>query len=530
MEVAAAATSSPFASPAPRVALVNWFREPFNNAVATARTCYSSRIVSAAEVTRDPRAELLRDRIARETYEAGHHTILQHAHFQFTLENVSRQFVWSFLHAHPFYNSEQVSQRYVEVSPDTLLVPKLGAGEDALYRGAARRMMATYHRLIEVLSRTGGEEFFRLFPARRKEPVKWAPAIKKKAQEIARYALPVATFSHLYHTVNGLTLHRYHRLCRQLDVPRETALVVEQMVAAVGAVDPLFFRDIEDPIPLEQTLEHALLTEHRVQAGNSGARAFAREFDESLAGYRSRLVDYKINAEAGLAQAVRNVLGLTRERLSDDQAILAVLSPALNPYLGETLRLTTLAKVTRALAHPHYTFRKKLSHTADSQDQRHRLIPGSRPVLLAQYGGGEPDVIVPELIRRTAEADDLFQEEMRQVFADIDRLLAAGVEAEDALYLLPNAFPIRFEESGDLLHLHHKWTTRLCYTAQEEIWQASKEEVEQVRAVHPRIGTHLMPPCQLRDLAAIRPLCPEGPRFCGVPVWRLALDEFERLI
>ncbi len=35
----------------------------------------------------------------------------------------------------------------------------------------------------------------------------------------------------------------------------------------------------------------------------------------------------------------------------------------------------------RTLDHAHYTFRKKLSHSADSQDQRHRMVPGSRPLL-----------------------------------------------------------------------------------------------------------------------------------------------------
>ena len=71
---------------------------------------------------------------------------------------------------------------------------------------------------------------------------------------------------------------------------------------------------------------------------------------------------------------------------------------------------------------------------------------------------------------------------------------------------------------------------RLCYTAQEEIWRASLEEVTQVRAVHPRIGAHLVPPCTLRKEAGVSPFCPEGPRFCGVPVWNKPLEEFQRLL
>src|SRR5690606_6005939 len=82
-------------SPPPRVKLTKVFTTPFDNAVATARTCYSSRIVTDADVAEKP---ALRDRIAQSIYLAGHHTTLQHAHFQFTLENVSRQVLWSFFH------------------------------------------------------------------------------------------------------------------------------------------------------------------------------------------------------------------------------------------------------------------------------------------------------------------------------------------------------------------------------------------------------------------------------------------------
>ncbi len=98
------------------------------------------------------------------------------------------------------------------------------------------------------------------------------------------------------------------------------------------------------------------------------------------------------------------------------------------------------------------------------------------------------------------------------------------------MYLLPNAFPIRFEESGDLLNLHHKWTKRLCYTAQEEIWASCKEEVSQVKALFPALGERMLAPCALRKAAGVQPFCPEGDRFCGVAVWNLPVEEYERLL
>ena len=85
--------------------------------------------------------------------------------------------------------------------------------------------------------------------------------------------------------------------------------------------------------------------------------------------------------DAGLA--VREVFGLPASTLSDDEAIALALDPSKNKYLGETLNVTTHSKISRALFHPHYTFRKKISHTGDSQDQRHRMTPASRPILHA---------------------------------------------------------------------------------------------------------------------------------------------------
>ncbi len=139
-------------------------------------------------------------------------------------------------------------------------------------------------------------------------------------------------------------------------------------------------------------------------------------------------------------------------------------------------------------------------------------------------------MVVPELIAAVPEARALFDEMNAKTWRTIETLLDAGVAEEMALYLLPNAFPVRFLESGDLLHLHHKWVHRLCYTAQEEIWRASKEETLQVKGVHPALAEHIQPPCTLRKRAGITPFCPEGPRYCGVPVWKMELEQFQRLI
>ena len=518
------APASPFASAAPVVELVGASPRPFDGAVAAARTCYSGKgIVTADDVARNPEQ---RDRIARSTYAAGHHTILQHGHFQFALANVSRQFLWSFLHAHPFYNSEQVSQRYVEVKPDTTAIPALGGEAQAVFARAVAAQHAAYRRLIELLHPAAAREYYRIFPARKKD-ARCERDVKKKAQEAARYVLPVATHAYLYHTVSGLTLLRYWRLCEQLDAPAETRFVVGRMVEALLAADPQFERILEEPIALEDTLEARCMAAR--PAGHGAARAFAAEFDAGMQGYVSRLVSWKPNNEMLVADAVREVLGLPRAAMSDEEALRTALDPAKNRLHGEAMTLGTLSKLSRALVHAGYTFRKRLSHTADSQDQRHRMTPGSRPILVAHLTG-EPDYVEPALYAYAAPARAEYRDAMARAWEAIARLRALGVADEWVAYLLPNAVTVRFTESADLQNLMHKHKMRLCYNAQEEIWRASVDEARQIRDVDPLVARYLLPPCGLRLLAGTRPLCPEGERYCGVPVWKLGVDEYSRVI
>src|SRR5215471_3790052 len=134
----------------PRVTLRNAFAHPFDSAIAAARTCYSPRLIGPEEITDKQRLN-----IGAGTFFSGHHTVYQHAHFEFGLENISRQLVWSLLHAHPFYNSEQQSQRYVRMDRVQAYVPAeslfFDSGSRALYEEAILRAWAYYRELSTLL-------------------------------------------------------------------------------------------------------------------------------------------------------------------------------------------------------------------------------------------------------------------------------------------------------------------------------------------------------------------------------------------
>jgi thymidylate synthase ThyX len=138
------------------------------------------------------------------------------------------------------------------------------------------------------------------------------------------------------------------------------------------------------------------------------------------------------------------------------------------------------------------------------------------------------DVVEPDLCREDPACHALFVEACEAAWDARARLLERGVAPELALYLLPNAVAVRFEESGTMLDLQHKWNMRTCLNAQREIWQASMDEVEQVAAVHPKLVEYIGPPCVVRN-GIVRPRCTEGSHFCGVPVWR-SFPAVERVV
>lgn len=504
------------------VELIGSVPAPYEVSVASARTCYSGRgIVYPGEVSKDEKAVELRDRIAASTLEAGHLTTRQHAHFTFAVSGVSRQFLWSFLHAHPFYNSEQVSQRYVKVKPGNFLMPPLPEAAARVFADTVLAQTEAYEKLITALRAPISADFYERFPARRKLPERWEKSIDKRVYEVARYALGVGTTAYLYHTVSALTLLRYAKLVRHFDTPDEQRVVVDKMLACVAALDPLFEKELRDPIPLEQTPEYAYFGDVKP------SDAYAREFDADMEGRCSKLISYTNGAEAVLADSVRGVLGRARSEMSDDDAMDLVLDPKRNVLLADTLNPATLGKLSQVLKHVSFTFKKKLSHTADSQDQRHRMVPASRPVLRTHYAG-KADYVTPFGITQSDEAMALYERVMEKSFSAVNRLLEMGVDPQHAFYCLPNSVTIRLVSTGDLQSLQHKWKLRTCYNAQEEIFRASLEEITQVRAVFPKLAQHMRAPCYLRLRAGLKPYCPEGDRFCGIPVWKLDTSQYAR--
>lgn len=534
----------PLASKPPTVKLLRdeSTAHPFGLTVAAAWSCYGSRPARVGRVLElmDPsldegsevRAARRRraQKLYRDLFEAGHHTTYQHGTFVFVLDGVSRLAIWSFFHNHPFYNSEQVSQRYREVSGKVMVTPDFTERQAEIYQSAIDRALEGYRNLCDLLAPDIAERYAQVFPARARvkdaeAEKRLASAVQKKAQEVARYVLPLATPAHFYHTVNALTLLRYYVLANQMDVPSEVRYIVNRMVEEVLEVDPYFLGAPDFPLDLkilaeEDTLEYEALKNLSENVNGSHDESFFTEFDRELNGLDSRLVHYDPDAEQTLANAVRAVLGVHRDSLSDRDAIARVLDPSRNSYLGHPLFLAMNSKLMQTMNHVGFTFQKRISGAEEAQNQRHRGTASSSPVLSAHLRR-DPDVIVPYDVQRVDAALEEYHATIQALWDAKNKLLDDGVPAEKVLYLLPNSHRVRFYETGTLMTYYWKWIKRLCYNAQREIFGSAYQETRQVAEVLPEIGRYVNgPPCVLRSNAGTRPACPEGERYCGIPVWR----------
>ena len=266
-------SASVLSSGAPVVTLRTAPQTPYDGAIAAARTCYSPRVIGADEVT-----ESQRDSIGVLTFDAGHHTVYQHAHFEFGLENISRQFVWTFLHSYPFYNSEQSSQRYVKLKEPRAYVPPLVGRARDVFEAAVRPRVGSLRGAVGAAQGrcAGDSEGAAIRPShdqseRLKQIEKDA---EKRAIETARYVIPIAAFTSMVHTVSGIVLHRLHRMMNTGDAPHETRLVISEMVRLVKEWDPYFFDKVGlAPIPNEDVQEGTF------PRPRSGGDCFAAEFD-----------------------------------------------------------------------------------------------------------------------------------------------------------------------------------------------------------------------------------------------------------
>ncbi|MEA3465054.1 MAG: FAD-dependent thymidylate synthase [Thermodesulfobacteriota bacterium] len=161
------------------------------------------------------------------------------------------------------------------------------------------------------------------------------------------------------------------------------------------------------------------------------------------------------------------------------------------------------------LEHVSFSFAiEGISRTCSHQLVRHRLASYSQQS--QRYVASHapfPAVEPPSLDQHPALQQRYYAlfDEVYQLYSD---LLDAGIPAEDARFVLPNAAETKLVMTMNARELHHFFALRCCRRAQWEIRAMAKEMLLLCRETAPLLFDRAGPGC-------LRSACPEGQMCCG---------------
>ena len=148
----------------------------------------------------------------------------------------------------------------------------------------------------------------------------------------------------------------------------------------------------------------------------------------------------------------------------------------------------------------------ELSLATMGQDQRHRTIKRSTPELTGSFY--LPPILKELGLEKTAL-------EYMEQYAE----LAKRIDKNLALAIAPYGVMSSYTKLSDLNGLIHEQEKRLCWSAQEEIYNLSRQFNEYLmNHNHEDIAEKLTPACYKKA-------CIEGRRYCGRDVSKLKFDK-----
>lgn len=160
--------------------------------------------------------------------------------------------------------------------------------------------------------------------------------------------------------------------------------------------------------------------------------------------------------------------------------------------------------------HAVFTFRiEGVSRVLLAQLTRHRLASFS--VQSQRYCGVNPDsVVIPKSFERFGHVADV-DEFLMQAASLYEKLIASGVEEEDARYIIPQGITCSLIMTMNVRELLHFFSLRCCNRAQWEIRELADKMREICYEVSPILFRRSGAACQ-RGVK-----CPEGKKSCGKP-------------
>lgn len=162
------------------------------------------------------------------------------------------------------------------------------------------------------------------------------------------------------------------------------------------------------------------------------------------------------------------------------------------------------------MEHVCFTFGiEGISRACSHQLVRHRIGASYSQKSQRYVREKQFDYVLPPTIEASPELTDTFKDTMAHLQGVYEELLAAGIPAEDARFVLPNAASTSLVLTMNVRSLWHFFELRCCQRAQWEIRNLAYEMRRLVREVAPLLFAKAGPTCESLGL------CFEGSMSCG---------------
>jgi thymidylate synthase (FAD) len=161
------------------------------------------------------------------------------------------------------------------------------------------------------------------------------------------------------------------------------------------------------------------------------------------------------------------------------------------------------------LEHASFTFGiDGISRACSHQLVRHRIASYSQQSQRYVTHKERFGAVVPDSVKGRPELCARFEAQLQELHRCYAELVEAGIPAEDARYILPNAACTNIIMTMNARELLHFFELRCCERAQWEIRRMSVEMLRLVKEIAPVIFRDAGPGCLTGP-------CPEGTMTCG---------------
>ena len=409
-----------------------------------------------ARISRDPRsadelraaacAEVDRARRSNKTiiFKMGHHSVSEHAVFNFDIIGVSRLAIEE-IEKFRMGSYTEKSQRYIKLEDD-FLVPKeiINAGKQEIFLNHIKLQNSLYHELYHKLH----PYFFDKYPKYAQDPQKHS-VLDGWAKEDARYVVSLATLGQLGLTMNARSLEYLIRkfASKELDELKELNQKLYDLAKEV-APSILLFTEAND-------FDSLTYDELRERSNT------ILETNEPLASDEVIMVDHTANADTKLIACLMHSTSFVPYSVCLDTAK-KMSQQERTEYLKTAFRhMEFYDAVLREFEYINLTYELVVSATCFAQLKRHRMA-----TLCSQEYDPSLGIVIPPSVSDVGMGDKFKEciDKTSEIYTAFKKNMDRGAE-----YILTNAHRKRVLLEVNARELYHISRLREDPTAQWDI-------------------------------------------------------------